>query len=450
MSQMPPAPLYYVDLTRPYFGETAGDLVAKGWSVLPQTQDRKPGIVDGHSIRPIHGSNLGERLPDRSEMDRWICHCGDHNVAAVMGPGSGGAVAIDLDITERELAKKVLALALGIFGYTPLQRIGNAPKIALLYRQAEQSKPIRTRHIPAEDGGHGIDILGKGGMLTFFGAHHKTGRQFIWPEKVPLQVSPWELPAINQSMIDEFLQRVEEMMPLRTSNINIDRDENAYPDARFTPKYPAPNDERLAVLAWKTHEADPYFADKNQISAAYGMVQRMIVTGWRPELIIHAGQVAFEQNQEESGYKTTVAGTVQNLLTNAHEQTEIARMAKDGMDTSPSGKPQWNTKNWRHREFLAGARQDTYDRYFDTKVAVALGHRRPAANAAAEQAEPSVDQASPPTAPPAYRRPGWAFMPLVRPAPTLPAPTPAAEPAVPEPASDDAIDNPLSALDVEF
>ena len=131
-------------------------------------------------------------------MDRWIRHCGDHNVAAVMGPGSGGAVAIDLDITERELAKKVLALALGIFGYTPLQRIGNAPKIALLYRQAEQSKPIRTRHIPAEDGGHGIDILGKGGMLTFFGAHHKTGRQFIWPEKVPLQVSPRELPAINQ------------------------------------------------------------------------------------------------------------------------------------------------------------------------------------------------------------------------------------------------------------
>ena len=35
MSQMPSAPLYYVDSTRPYFGETAGDLVAKGWSVLP-------------------------------------------------------------------------------------------------------------------------------------------------------------------------------------------------------------------------------------------------------------------------------------------------------------------------------------------------------------------------------------------------------------------------------
>jgi len=445
MSQTPPPPLYVVDSIRPYFAETAGKLVAKGWSVFPQTLERRPGLLGGYIIRPLRGSNLDERLPYRSELEQWTRHCGDHNVAAVMGSGSGGAVAIDLDITDWELAQKVLALALDMFGYTPLQRIGQAPKIALLYREAEQGKPIRTRHIPAEDGGHGIDILGKGSMLTFFGAHHRTGRQFIWRENVPLLISPQELPVITQDMIDEFLVQVEEIMPLRTSNVDINRDESADPNARFKAKYPAPDDKQLAVLAWQTHEADPYFSDKNQISVTYGIAQRMIVTGWRPELIIHAGQVAFEQNQEESSYKTTVTGTIQNLLTNAHEQTELVKLAKDGMDTSPYGGPQWNTKNWRHLECLAGARQDTYDKYFDTKAAAARGHRRPAAKGAEEKAERSVDQASPPAAPPAYRRPGWPFMP-----PAPPAPTPAAKPAAPEPVIDEATDNLLSALDVEF
>ncbi len=448
---MQPPTLYIVDSSRPYFAETAGTLIAKGWSVFPQTPyDRKPGTVDGRIIRPLHGSNLGERLPYRSELEQWTRHCGDHNVAAVMGSGSGGAVAIDLDITERAQAKKVLALALDVFGYTPLQRIGNAPKIALLYRDAEQGKPISTRHIPAEDGGHGIDILGKGGMLTFFGVHHKTGRQFMWPEKIPLLVRPSELPVITRGMINEFLAQVNEIMPLRTSNVDINRDESANLKARFIAKYPAPDDERLAVLAWKAHESDPYFSDKNQVSVAYGIVQRMIVTGWRPELIIHAGKVAFEENQDESGYKTTVSGTVLNLLTSAHEQTVIARLAKDGMNTGPSGKPQLNTKNWRHLEFLADARHDTYDKYFDTKAAAARGHRRPAAKAAPETAQPSVEQATHPAAPPAYHRPWPAFKPPVLPASAPPAPMPAAEPAAPEPAIDETINDLISALDDEF
>ena len=118
-------------------------LVANGWSVFPQDKyNRAPAKIDNFRIRPISYHNLDKRLPLPIDMERWNKHCGYDNVAVMMGRGSGGAVAIDLDITDKVLADKTTAIALKVFGYTPLQRIGNAPKIVLFYRE-DNKEPIK-------------------------------------------------------------------------------------------------------------------------------------------------------------------------------------------------------------------------------------------------------------------------------------------------------------------
>lgn len=358
MTQTPsPIVLYRIDPTRPYFAETGADLVKMGWSVFPQTTDRRPGTVAGRAIRPITENNLGERRPYPAEIAQWSRFCGDLNVAAVMGPGSGGAVAIDLDITDEILADKIHELAIGIFGYTPLQRIGNAPKIALLYREEKCNKAdtIRTRHIAAEDGGHGIDILSEGGMLTFFGNHHKTGRQFQWPKCIPLDIRPSDLPVISQNIIDKFLVAVDEIMPLRNVGVDIDREIVVGQAVAFKAKYPAPDDKNLAVVAWQAHADDSKFSDYSDISIVYAICQRMLITGWRPEHIVHAGATVFEKKQDESGYKTTISGTVKNLLTISHERDVLAKLAREG---DVDGKKQFHCTNWRRLERNAGARLD--------------------------------------------------------------------------------------------
>lgn len=195
-----------------YFADTAQKLVDKGWSVYPQTSDtRQPGRADGVDIRPVTDYNLDTRLPTKADIRRWSAACGDHNVACMMGAGSGNAVAIDIDITDAALSKKAQEVAAEIFGETPLKRTGKAPKIALIYRA---SGKIYNASPVANEDGHAIEILASGKALTFFGSHHSIGRPFKWSPDSPLWVTPEELPEITQNQINEFFIRVNEFMPL--------------------------------------------------------------------------------------------------------------------------------------------------------------------------------------------------------------------------------------------
>lgn len=195
-----------------YFSDTAQKLVDNGWAVYPQTADtRQPGRVDEVDIRPITDYHLDTRLPTKAIIRRWAAACGGHNVACMMGAGSGNAVAIDIDITDRELSRKAQEVAIEIFGDTPLRRTGRAPKIALIYRAA--GKIYNASPVANEDG-HAIEILATGKALTFFGFHHTIGRPFKWLPSSPLSVRPEDLPEISQNQISEFFVRVNEFMPL--------------------------------------------------------------------------------------------------------------------------------------------------------------------------------------------------------------------------------------------
>lgn len=207
-----------------YFEGTARALVAKGWSVFPQTQDRKPALIGGNPIKPFSEHNLDKRLPYKTELDGWIKYCPDSSVACVMGDGSGRSIAVDIDVTDEALADKITDIAINIFGDTPLKRVGLAPKIALIYRSPEDGSLLPSRAVRAIEGGHGIDILSRGKMLTYFGTHHKTGRPYAWIEGSPMMIGPQDLPIITRDQLKMFLEAVAEVMPLSSSNLGADQD----------------------------------------------------------------------------------------------------------------------------------------------------------------------------------------------------------------------------------
>lgn len=200
------------------FGAVADDMVGLGWSIFPQDEQRRPGRVNnGDAINWQSKHKLSERRPNAQELQLWKAHCASLNVACVMGPGSGNVFALDIDVLDEDLSRQIVDLADEMLGYTPFRRIGNAPKIALIYRAPEGDAidSISRRFVDYDENGdpvaseHLIDVLGKGKLLTFHGKHHKTGRYFRWLDISPLSAGPDAAPVVSSVRLVEFLERLD-------------------------------------------------------------------------------------------------------------------------------------------------------------------------------------------------------------------------------------------------
>jgi ribosomal protein L17 len=203
------------------FGAVARDMVKTGWSVFPQEIDgnRRPGTVDGRMIKWSEDHKLATQLPTDAALDKWTAQCAALNVAVVLGSGSGDTLVLDVDIVEPELSRMVQELADKMFGYTPFRRIGNWPKIALVYRHApEDEVPNRSpKFVPFETPENpdsvdqGLEVISHGKPMTFFGKHHKTGRYFQWLDANPQFFGPEDAPLVTSQQINDFFDAVDSL-----------------------------------------------------------------------------------------------------------------------------------------------------------------------------------------------------------------------------------------------
>lgn len=146
--------------------------------------------------------------PSPADIDLWSGQFPN----AKIGFACGSIIAIDVDVMDPADAKIFREMVFEHFGYSPLLRIGNAPKFAVLYR-AEGS--IRSLNRKFSDGsGDGIDIISDGKQIIAFGMHEGAGRPYQWPDKSPLEVPASELPAITEAQIDGFTAKVNAHRPL--------------------------------------------------------------------------------------------------------------------------------------------------------------------------------------------------------------------------------------------
>jgi hypothetical protein len=196
------------------FAAAANGMWENGWSVLPQNQDRKPGSVYGEMIRwGPDGLDLSNVRADPAIRTRWTLHCATLNVACVFGPASGNTFAVDIDVLDESISAEIVALTNDLLGYTPLRREGMAPKLALIYRHApDDVLASRSRWLAAPDDSaseHGIEILGRGKVLTFHGRHHKTGCYYKWLDQNPQVVGPDAAPLVTSADVEGLLKAIE-------------------------------------------------------------------------------------------------------------------------------------------------------------------------------------------------------------------------------------------------
>ena len=211
------------------FGVLAEDLVAKGWSVFPQDENRMPGKVHQETIAWVKTHKLPTQLPTPEALKSWITACPTLNVAVALGRGSGCTFAVDIDVTDEDLSNRVTALADEMLGETPLVRIGKAPKIALFYRY-DPEDPVRNiarRFATTDDDGkivpseHAVEILTEGKPITLMGKHHTTGRYFRWLRQSPMEVGPEAAPLVTSERLALFLEAVDENVCRFHRNTNV-------------------------------------------------------------------------------------------------------------------------------------------------------------------------------------------------------------------------------------
>jgi hypothetical protein len=206
----------YIDRT---FANTAGTLLKNGWSIFPQeVSGRAPGKVHRKTINWASEYKLKDYLPSENDIKTWSDHCPTLNVACVFGPASGNTFAIDIDVLDKKISRRIADMADDILGRTPLRRIGREPKIALIYRCEDlRDMPNISRYISKidEDGNikaseNGIEIQGYGKLLTFLGVHHKTGKPFRWLHLTPLNATPEDAPLVTSNQVADFIEAVDE------------------------------------------------------------------------------------------------------------------------------------------------------------------------------------------------------------------------------------------------
>jgi hypothetical protein len=204
------------------FGAVARTMVRNGWSVFPQeVSGRRPGSIDGKIIKWNEGYDLVNTPPVTAVLDHWIERCPELNVGVVMGPASGNAFIIDIDVDDPGLSAAVQKLAIKHLRQTPLRRMGRWPKMALVYRQNIDDRISSRRHgISVADQSASpdaaeqcIEVLAEGLAMTMHGKDIQTGAWFQWLQDSPVDVGPDACPIVTSRQLAEFFAAVNEIRP---------------------------------------------------------------------------------------------------------------------------------------------------------------------------------------------------------------------------------------------
>jgi hypothetical protein len=137
--------------------------------------------------------------PTEADLDRW-----NSWQAGVGIRTGGGLVAVDIDTLHTHHADPIANAARTILGAAP-SRIGNAPKLLLLYRCAEDLPYRRLRF----DGGI-VELLTEGKQFVAHGTHPVTGRPYEWKPHVYYVES---LTPVTGQQLDQFFAHLATLLP---------------------------------------------------------------------------------------------------------------------------------------------------------------------------------------------------------------------------------------------
>jgi hypothetical protein len=168
-------------------------LVANSYPILPiMPGTKKPGrFRNGAWSDYPDWTRHAARPTTEHELEVWRTWP-DVGVGIACGP----VIAVDIDITDPELALELERLCRTRLGETPALRIGRAPKRLLVYRAAAPCAGIRRAP---------IEVLGLGQQFVAHAIHPDTGRPYEWPEDSVADLDIEALPAVDDAAVRAFL-----------------------------------------------------------------------------------------------------------------------------------------------------------------------------------------------------------------------------------------------------
>ena len=87
--------------------------------------------------------------------------------------------AIDIDVTDEEVAEELEELAENMLGKSAV-RIGRAPKRAILFRADAPFPKLAAAFIAPSGHSHKVEILGDGQQIVVNGIHPETHQPYRW------------------------------------------------------------------------------------------------------------------------------------------------------------------------------------------------------------------------------------------------------------------------------
>lgn len=164
--------------------------------------------------------------PTESTVAAWSSPAWDveHGEHAGTGLVCGALAGVDIDIIIPALADRLESVAMEFLGLTPLRRIGRAPRVMLMYRQADTTaRLVRTPELllPAElmpagfdpdDQRAHVEVRAAGEQVAAFAIHPDTGRPYVWTGATPLDVPMADLPEITADDLRAYLVECERIL----------------------------------------------------------------------------------------------------------------------------------------------------------------------------------------------------------------------------------------------
>ena len=175
------------------FGEVAGPLHEQGWRPLPVLQrEKRPFLKNWNRWNLAPASD--------AEISDLINMHGDQACGLAV---TANLLIVDNDDDREEQAAALLNAATGIFGSTPLQRRGRAPKRLLVYRAPAAAPRSQLR----SQSRWRLDMMRGTGQFVAYGIHNKTGRPYKWVgDASPLEMRPDDpaIPLVTPQQVAKF------------------------------------------------------------------------------------------------------------------------------------------------------------------------------------------------------------------------------------------------------
>lgn len=176
-------------------------LIDNGYRILPLVPGaKKPGrYASGEWHNYADWARHCERQTSDIECDIW-----GRWPDAGIGIACGTVTLLDIDVRDAALVAQLKALAFRICGETPLQRVGLAPKLGLVYRTEAPLHGIKQ---------HPVEVLGLGNQFVAYGIHPVTGRPYEWLDESPHSLHVDDLPLVTEAQLREFLAAAAKLIP---------------------------------------------------------------------------------------------------------------------------------------------------------------------------------------------------------------------------------------------